>query len=251
MSRPKNYGRPENPNLDTITAELTGAVKNMNEWIFKYAGFYLGEFQKMSLTPNKPNTARTVIPVHNKEDDAKVGDIYAILFAPGDGTGDANTYSLKDLENLEVPPGHAYQKMPERILPRKKICPMELFIPFFSIKMGRAYHGLVSLEELTVDNADKPKKLLKLFDLGYDIPEYQKELRVPPSESDHGPNTVGWLQLTTGYKRNGERFGDPHAIFDNVPETMQVVGFLSINTVKNPLAKAFDRAEVPGKPHSS
>jgi len=228
--------------LDTITAELTGAVKNVDKWIFKRAGFYLGEFQRMSLTPDKPNTARTVIPVHNEEDDAKVGDICAILFAPGDGTGDAKIYSFK---SLEVPPEYVHQKMPERVLPRKKICPMELFVPFFSIKAGRAYHGLASLEELTIDDGDFPKKLLKLFDLGYSVPEYRKELRVPPSESDHGPNSVGWLQLTTGYTRSGRKFGDPHAIFDSVPETMQVVGFLSIDTVENPLAKAFDRAEVP------
>ncbi|MBU4124098.1 MAG: hypothetical protein KKI14_01380, partial [Nanoarchaeota archaeon] len=59
------------------------------------------------------------------------------------------------------------------------------------------------------------------------------------------------IQLTCGYSRNGERFGDPHSIVHNVsglgwPDIMQVVGFLSIDEPNPYFARKIDQvASVP------
>ena len=48
------------------------------------SAFRFSWFGDFVLTPDKPNTARTVVPVLC--DEQKVGDLYVILFRPGDGT---------------------------------------------------------------------------------------------------------------------------------------------------------------------
>ncbi len=53
------------------------------------------EFPDLVLTMEKPNSARTVIPVSYA--DANTLDMYVIVFLPGDGTGDTNTYQLEQL----------------------------------------------------------------------------------------------------------------------------------------------------------
>lgn len=196
-----------------------------------HGDFAWGAFSEFTLTPEKPNTARTTIPlVYKGEERATMN---AIVFAPGNGTGDTSTYQLLDL------PIHERSYARERVIPRKKVCAMEIFFPLLTITENRAkthtlHPHLASLEELSID---EERNVVKLWDLG------------EPREFRPSPNSIQpQLQFTTGHYPSGKRFGDPHSIFYNpqVAEAfatppIQVVGFVAIDAAQNPLAEIFDR----------
>jgi len=176
------------------------------------------------LTPDKPNTARTIIPVTYAG--TNVGKLYAIIFFPGDGTGDAKTY---EPGRLEVPSRLRYSEKPERVMPRSKsgiIC--EGYFPFFSFSDGRVSMCNAFLEELTVDDVDQPERIVHAWNLG------NRESKQPE------------VYLTTGYDKHGSRFGDPHSIH-NYGDDVEVVGFLAITDRENPLLQLTDRWILP--PH--
>ena len=90
---------------------------------------YFGAFDDLKLTTDKPNTARTKIPVDYSG--TPVGDMYVLLFMRGDGTGDNNTFGLDD---LLIPEELKHSSKPEKVLPRSKrniIC--EGILPMFSL----------------------------------------------------------------------------------------------------------------------
>ena len=97
----------------------------------------------------------------------------------------------------------------------------------------------VSLEQVTVDNPDYPTKLVKGITIG-----------ISPEDMISGRNAKPELQLTCGYRRNGQRFGDPHATFYNPklaeghPHRMQVAAFLSVESADNPLCKVLDKMAI-------
>ncbi|MDD5181923.1 MAG: hypothetical protein PHC66_01980 [Candidatus Nanoarchaeia archaeon] len=188
------------------------------------------------LTPEKPNTARTIVTVW--QDDEKLAKMFAILFKHGDGTGDANTYKPGQ---LIVPYYLQFENKPERIFPRKKDCEEEIFLPFFSVIGGKTYDNIVSLEELTVDSVENPKTIVRAKTLGSSVKEYENMI----CGADIKKQQPYHLR-TTGYK-NGARFGDPHAIYQRDDlESIQVAGFISLEK-ENPLIRIF--REIPAQPY--
>lgn len=236
----------EIPDFRRIVRNLDDAAAVIEEKIFKPKGFYFAQFGPLSLTPEKHYSAKTVIPVHQRTNRDKVGEIAAILFAPGDGTGRADvTYPSW----LKLDPEYRAFEGKECILPRIKECAMELFIPFFTVNGSSIYHGLTSLDEVTVDDAEKPRKIIRLCKLGSDQARYETVLSKPPYKTGHLSDNARKLQLTTGYMRSGERVGDRHAVVFNSTGTgklnVQMGGFLAIDDTENPLARTFDDAAVP------
>ena len=182
-----------------------------------------GHFGRFELTPKKPYSARTEGPViyHGNN----IGDMTVIVLRPGDGTGDDKTFKL---DELEIPEHLRFDEKPERVLPRSKSkVQYELFFPFFSWSETRFHIFAASLEEITV----KDGRIEKAWDLGLNPDAYKRVIEknitgVPPQ-----------VYLTTGYRQDGKRFGDPHAIYHGIPHAVhhgidldmyQVVGFLGI-----------------------
>ncbi len=167
-------------------------------------------FPDLVLTPDKPNSARTIIPVTHKE--TKVGEMYVIVFRPGDGTGDSKTYTL---DQLRIPPKYRYIEKPARVLPRSKqgiIC--EGFFPLFSIGQNHPEMFAVSLEELTVDDVSNLQTIVRAWTL------------------NNGNQPT--VYQTTGMDLQSRRFGDPHAIH-NATNKIQVAGFLAVTDQESSL----------------
>lgn len=241
----RRCGTYKNPNLNAISNLLSKRLSS--ESVRLPEGVTFGDInQPFYLTLDKPNTARTTIPVYYN--DSPAGNIYVILFKPGDGTGDTKTYKtgMLDIPEDLKSKDSLFRNESKKILPRKKICAMEIFIPFFSIKGDLIYSGLASLEELTVDDVKNPTKVVRAYNLGRDKEAYKGILKMHPTASGYGARNSWDMQLTAGCKRDGSRFGDPHSVIHNVDEkVIQVVGFLSIEEKGTPLAAAFDSVELP------
>ena len=208
-----DFGTNEEPNLNAFDAELKKYLERYQLRMGPDISLKLDG--PMHLTPDKPNTARTTVTVNHKN--VKLGTLYAILFTPGDGTGDANTYKQ---EELKVPKRLQFADKPERVFPRKKDCALEVFFPFFSVINREVNPYCVSLEELTVENG----KIVKLFELGFNPGDVRYRL-------EYGGTMVSetQAQFTVGYSVAGVRYGDPHAIYQNRDlDVMQLVGFLSL-----------------------
>lgn len=226
-------GTIENPDLVKLTELLDKSLEKYQKHIGNNIKF--GSHLPLYMTPEKPNSGRTVVEVNYEG--SKAGDMCVILFRPGDGTGDDKTYKLHD---LEIPEYLRFIDKPERVLPRKKTCAMEVFFPFFSVIQlpygdeipTLAFGNVVSLEELTVDAASK--KIVKMRDLGESPETYRNKIgQVTPH-----------ISLTTGYLANGTRFGDPHSIFHRQDvKSMQVVGFLSLGE-DDPICEAFLNSDI-------
>lgn len=207
----------------------------------------LDQVTPFQLTPQKPNTARTTVPVRYQG--TKIADMYVILFRHQDGTGDSSTYRLDD---VVIPHFLSHSEKPERILPRAKTGVLaEGFFPLFSVQNGVTYPFICSLEELTIDvptamalGGLKPS-VVQAWNLGMSAAHF----RWHTTERDKGYKkvdpkvtfTVGnYHQVRFGDPHNvcnidGKRFGDPHAIYAilNEPNVIQVAGFLAV-TEKTP-----------------
>ena len=261
-----NYGTAQEPNLKEISKALAGhgsPLYDCNVHFREHGVSFRGK-PTLTLTPEKPNTARAVIDVfYGKK---KVGDFYVILFAPGDGTGDGNTYKMdavnmslaygvEDNSPLHIPREYRqWGSQPERILPRNKLGKKvltELFLPLASFEEKKYHQGIVSLEQLTVRQTEKGQELVKDFVLGENVKLYQGNVS---ADSSYHLSFPGCQQLTCGYYRNGQRFGDPHAVYFNPAvaqgrlNLLQVAGFLSVDDKDNPLCKVLDKVgRVPEK----
>lgn len=81
-----DYGTAERPNLDLISKRIIDSIKSYNGF-FMFdlgAGSLEGKRPCLELTPDKPYTARTILDFVYT--DKKRGDLYVLLFAPGDAT---------------------------------------------------------------------------------------------------------------------------------------------------------------------
>ena len=208
-----------NLDLKTLRMPLEQALSTYEE----RTGIRFQDFPDLTPTPEKPNSARTVIPVAYGT--TKIGDLYAIVFVKGDGTGDSKTYKLDD---LTIPSEFQHTEKPERVIPRAKtgvIC--EGFFPFFSINpQGYTAMFAASLDELSIDD----KTITPLWRLGQTDSDYSKALhgKVPSQPQ---------IYLTVGETIGGKRIGDPHSIYygRNIEDALQVVGFLGITDPNSPV----------------
>ena len=262
-----DYGTPGKPNLSAISEQVSSELANYNLMLKDYSVSIEGD-PVLELTPEKPNTARVVLPVlHERK---KVGDLYVILFAPGDGTGSEvkqseggltldkvsmrmegthfnamGLYGVSGITSIAIPSEYQHADRAERVLPRpKKKVLTEAFFPLTTVEGRWNYPGRVSLEELTVLRDGGYIRIGKEFDLG--IPPHDYQLALQEGQKPAPPR----IQLTCGYHRNGQRFGDPHAVYYNPQlagghlHRMQVAGFLSVEEAYNPLCKVLDRIAI-------
>ncbi len=240
----------------TLTSQinLESLTDLVNEMLPGYTaveqGLEFGPVSPFVLTPDKPNTARTIVAV--SYNGIAVGGLVVIAFRPGDGTGDESTYKIGQLAVHEGYRGADLQK----ILPgAKKGIIAEGFFPLFTIAQSsllppedrhelpndRIMRYAVALDELVVDSSGGQPVIRKGFMLGSDSIAFRH-------------NGVPAISLTTGYLANGERFGDPHSIHYKKSDKknyfwdmvqIQVCGFLAIKEKENPLFNAAARWATP------
>ena len=192
--------------------------------------------EPLSPTPQKGYSARGSAVVNYKG--IQQGLLNIVAFCRGDGTGDES--KIKE-SNVQFPDRLSNLTDRKRIIPRAKLeIVLEAFFPLYSVQNKVVLPHLASLEELTLDLFGPKPYISKLCDLGVSPQRFVTE------NPEHW-NEPGKIQLTTGYSRNGQRFGDPHAVFYGwKSEVIQVVGFLAIKDANNPLCRILDRvAQVP------
>ena len=182
------------------------------------------DFPDFNFTPNKANTARTVIPVTYAG--AKAGEMYVIVFLQKDGTGDDKTFKL---DEIKIPPELRNGSKPERVVPRAKNGVIaEIFFPLFSLNRNNYVVPFAAhLDELTLNDE---KTIIKALTLGQNRSTYLQAI-------NSGLELIPKIKLTTGNDKKGKRFGDPHAIYYSaeVYDAVQVAGFLTIREETNPL----------------
>ncbi len=199
----------------------------------QYFTFKFEKFSDLHPTPEKPNHARTVVPISYRG--TYIGNMYVIVFLPGDATGDENSYKL----NQVVIPSHIlYQEKTSRVIPRAKkgiVC--EGFFPLFSQTVeGRIVPFAASLEELTLD---EQRRVVPAWTLGMEPQEYVQALQ---GQQEIFPTTY----FTVGTNSVQERFGDPHCVHHQPRgAALQVAGFLSISEENSPLLSMTERWLMP------
>lgn len=184
-------------------------------------------FEDYKLTPDKPNSARTVIPAFYLG--KPIGDMYAIAFLQGDGTGDQNTYKL---DQLKIPAHLQYDQKPERVIPRAKTGIIaEFAFPLFSQHKSKTKLLASNLNSITISG--NPLTIVEDSYLGLPIEDFIEtfiyDTYVCPS-----------VCVTVFTDKKGKRTGDPHCIYfgldyaDDKLDTkdiVQVVGFLAFKEV--------------------
>ncbi len=179
-----------------------------------------GSFQDLEPTPDKPYTAKTVVPVRCA--DTSAGEMTVVVFMGGDGTGNQTTYRLHE---VTVSPELQHIKQRDRIIPRSKNGVVaEGYFPLFSQRSDDAtfFPFAGSLEELTLDDS---KRIVRAWTLGRGCYAHLG-----------GP----LAHFTLGTDAYGKRFGDPHAIYNEHHGSVQVAGFLPIHNEQSPLMRITD-----------
>jgi hypothetical protein len=188
--------------------------------MFDYDNAALLEF-----TPDKPNTARTQTVVEHLGKTA--GILTIVAFAPGNATGDVNTYTLDQIDTGR------YRNEPKYV-PRSKAAfdtESHLTIASKNLFTNAApvmYTGSLDVLGLVGGRRDEKPFVAEVGFVGQTAGSLSSALdRTAPAKPR--------VTLTTGYKgsltdrpEQGKRFGDPHAMLNGTTYSLQVCGFLAI-----------------------
>lgn len=176
--------------------------------------FDLDASRSLELTPDKPNSARSVTEVKHLGE--AIGNLYVIAFAPYDGTGDESTYSAEYLALSDHLPKEA------KVMPRPKNgihseIHLTLGAKFVNSDGGiRPYAGHLGLVGFKDDGS-----VGYIGRLGQSLTPFINALESLPADPT-ASLTVGHDDIT------GERVGDPHAVYNLFGEIVQVAGFVAI-----------------------
>ena len=184
----------------------------------------INEGIKLVLAPEDvPYSARADIKVEHKIDGriTEAGNLAIIAFAPGDGTGDELTYSLSDIDTGSYP-------REAKVVPTSKVgVNSEVHLPISSHVAHHPLMGWVihsnNLHVLEF-RPNKPHRLAKIGELGYS-PEI---FNARQGWFSYATFTTGHYNLLGNHSVNGERFGDPQAIYNPWDRYVQIAGFLAL-----------------------
>jgi hypothetical protein len=169
----------------------------------------------MEWTPEKPNSARSSSTVKHLGEEAATLTI--IAFDHEDATG-GGTYKMTDRMHVGTYPRD------DKVTPRSKgALHSEAHLTIASFFGGHHGEGPVMFAgnmDLVGFKDETQTKIGLLAFLGQDPYNFTQATF---SETDALPTVT----LTTGYNEAGERFGDPHAVFNATP-LIQVCGFIGI-----------------------
>lgn len=222
--------------LSKLEDPIREALQGWAEYAEETVSFDIDSAARLELTPTKPNSARSVSKIQFLGQ--TVGDLYVIVFAPGDGSGDEKTFKLPDIAQTGPYPREA------RVVPRSKAAiHTEAHLTIASQQLDSPNSDPVlfagSLDLITLKNSPEGNILYKLGSLGFSSDGFEEHVgdeNVYWSRS--ATATVGYRDLTDtlGLQHNllsfntasDERFGDPHAVYNATPH-LQVCAFLGIS----------------------
>lgn len=207
--------------IDSLQEPIREALKGYSEISQGQVDFDLDTAVELELTPEKPNSARSVSAVKHLGEIAAT--LYVIAFKPSDGTGDYNTYPRGTLYTGDYPADAKYY-------PRSK-----------AAIDTEAHLTLVSkLIDSDIEPVQYAGSLGVLGLIGRQISRIGFVGQNPDQFSNamHGiDSSEPTTTLTTGYRdslgdlrklKYTDRFGDPHAIVNETPDTLQVCGFIGM-----------------------
>ena len=176
----------------------------------------LEEAAKLKRIPGKPYSARAGAKVHYGK--KVVGDLVVVAFAPGEGSGDESSYKADDLDFDEYP------AVPQIIPRSKEGVVAETHLTLVSALAGEKdsiYPGFgnLSLMGLMGD------RIVKLAELGQEVPSGE----MPENPDLRATMTVGRHELLEDGVRSGDRFGDPHAIYNDWSNMVQICAFFAFD----------------------
>ncbi len=160
-------------------------------------------------TPEGANSARSVTPA--SFEGINFGTLYTIAFKPKDGTGSHVTYQLSD---LEIDPS-MYPEGEEKVLPRSKEAThteVHLALARCAIDMGANAQPEISAGKLKLLGVEG-KRLVEIGQLGH---REDEDVATPIAT------------YTVGFDENGDRHGDPHAVYNDIPNFVIVSAFLAL-----------------------
>lgn len=200
--------------LSAITEPVRQALIGYQRWSEDTVRFELDEASRLESTPDKPNAARSVTTIRYLGE--AVATMYVIAFRPGDGTGDETTYQLNTLDTGEYP-------VRTSVVPRSKTpVHTEAYVPLTSLIIDQPNADPVLYAGNQARIGVYGQKLVALGDIGQTREEFQASM------GGRRKIILPRVSLTTGLQESGERFGDPHAIYNNHPEYLQVCGFFAL-----------------------
>lgn len=196
--------------LSRLEVPIWIALKSYQDITDGKLRFEVAKACKLIQTPGKANSARsatdvTLIDTYNRAQ--IISKLYVIAFKPGDGTGDTTTYKMGDLD-VDGPYPNT-----ERVIPRsKKDIRYETHLTVVAHKIDDS-HAEPELFKGTFDLLGlKGKTVLKKGELGQ---SGEKKAAYPKTT------------FTLGYV-DGQRFGDPHAVYSAIPDSLQVCAFIAL-----------------------
>lgn len=169
-------------------------------------GFDIDSACKLTLTPDKPNSARSETDAWFRH--VQIGKFYVIAFKPGDGTGSEVNYLLDDL-------------LVDSLYPRN-IC----VVPRNKTGVYHEGHLAIVRQKLEDVHAEPELFIGKLDLIGLDGVRVGKIGELGQSEGS--APALPLATFTVGYK-DGIRFGDPHAVYSSDQKSLQVGAFLAIS----------------------
>lgn len=173
--------------------------------------FDVEKASRLELTPDKPNSARSVTDLRYWEADL-VDKLYVIAFKPGDGTGSEVDHKLDDIETNPYP-------RKTLVVPRnKRNSHSEVLLTLVSHKTEDV-HAEPDLfagtyELLGLDG----NRVKRIGTLGHKQQQTQRPL------APVATYTVGYVPQLHG---KDKRFGDPHAVYSDIENSIQVCAFIS------------------------
>lgn len=177
--------------------------------------FDLDTAPDLELTPDKPNSARSVTDVQHLGE--TMGKLYVIAFAPHDGTGDESTYSLDGVYPDKGLPRHS------KIVPRSK----QGIDSELHFALAGQFTGIEGDPVPFAGNLD----IIGFKDDGYigAIGRAGLGLHAFVNALESGRAVEPTVSLTVGKDYvHEQRAGDPHAIYNAFGAVLQVAGFLAI-----------------------
>ena len=205
--------------LRTLEMPIHDALEMFQEISNQRIVFDLDNAPTLELTPDKPNSARSTTEVSHRGE--TIGKMSVIAFAPYDGTGDESAYSVHDVTSA---PRYVLPISP-KIVPRSKTgIYSEIHLPLtgqFTALPDR--DPVLFAGHLDVLGFDNRYRLITIGRLGQGLTDFVNAL-------ESGSPATPTARLTTGYDRRGERFGDPHSVYNGSPVALQVCAFLAIRS---------------------
>lgn len=231
MKREFNQDDFRDPVRDALTAVIDKTDGKLT--------FNLEKASVLEPTPDKPNTARSEVKADYGG--IVVSKMVVVVFAPRDGTGSEDAENGMTVQNLEF---GLDMPVDGRCIPRFKLekgIHREIALGLCALDSGTdAEPALFAnhLQLLTID-PQHPDMVVNGHYLGQ--PERDMHTSV-----HYGRDAKLVSNFTCGENANGQRFGDPHAVFNQSPSIWQVAAFMGFDGTRprlvDELCNALDTA---------